>query len=62
MDPSEATREESWPPQPHITLAAQCTLGCLPIFITRHPGLFSQGLLLSPPARRRDTAPRTLAN
>lgn len=38
------------------------TLGCLSISITGHPGLFSEGRLLSPPAWRRDTAPSLLTN
>lgn len=50
----------------HLSLASPTpphrTLGCLCISIAGHPGLFSEGWLLSPPAWRRDTAPSLLIN
>ena len=38
------------------------TLGCLSVSVTGHPGLLSEGRLLSPPAWRRDIAPSLLIN
>ena len=50
----------------HLSLASPTpphrTLGCLCIRVAGHPGLFSEGRLLSPPAWRRDTAPSLLTS